>query len=167
MLPPLSYSAAEIKAMNLQGHSLHASPPEWGSIVGVAPCLVDDDESPIVLPPELATGFDDGDIDTLGNWLRNAAARSEATAADAARAVPADQARRAAAVAALPGRAATRGAIRVYYGQAGALGNRFGAKFKMLRVRQRLVHTVRAVLRGRDWRKLPRGQLDLRLLRSA
>jgi len=57
--------------------------------------------------------------------------------------------------------------MRVYYGHGGALGNRVGQRFKLLRVRQRLVHIVRAVLGDRDWRSLPRGQRDLELLRSS
>ena len=57
--------------------------------------------------------------------------------------------------------------MRIYYGNGGALQNRVGQRFKLLRVRQRLVHVVRAVLRGRDWRALPRGQRDLALLQSA
>ena len=28
MLPPLSYTADELKLMNIQGHTAHASPPE-------------------------------------------------------------------------------------------------------------------------------------------
>ena len=160
-LPPLSYTTKELKEMNIQGHSAHASLPEWGAAVGENPML-----EGVTLAPELALGFSDADIDALGNWLRNAAARNEASAAEAARAAPAEQARRAAAIATLPGRAASRGAMRIYYGQGGALGNRVGQRFKLVRVRQRLVHVVRAALRGREWRSLPRGQKDLGILRS-
>ena len=78
-----------------------------------------------------------------------------------------EQARQAAARALAGGRPASRGAMRVYYGAAGAAANRFSERDIQLSVRQRLVHTVRHVLRGRDWRALPRGQADLRLLRSA
>lgn len=160
-LPPLSYTAAELSKMNIQGHSAHASEPEWGTSIGESPSIPD-----VVLSPELAVGFNDSDIDTLGNWLRSAAARSEAEVAEAARSAPPAQARRAAAVAATSGRPASRGAMRVYYGAGGALANRVGHRFKLLRARQRLVHVVQAILRGKNWRALPRGQLDLELLRS-
>ena len=165
-LPPLAYTTAEIAAMNLQGHSFHASPGEWATAVGDAPCLSDADGAAIELPPELALGFSEPDVDVLGNWLRNPSAKQEATDAEAARLAPPEQARRAAAVNALPGRGATRGTMRVYYGQGGALSNRVGQRFKLLRVRQRLVHVLRAVLASRDWRALPRGQSDLALLRT-
>ena len=66
---------------------------------------------------------------------------------------------------AVPGRTATRGTMRIYE-QGGALGNRVGQRFKLLRVRRHLVHVVRAVLGDRDWKSLPRGQEDLELLRS-
>ena len=56
--------------------------------------------------------------------------------------------------------------MRVYYGQGGSTGNRFGQKFKLLSARQRLAQVVRAVIGKRDWRTLPRGQADLGLLRS-
>ena len=165
-LPPLCYTEAEIDQMNLNGHTMHASAPEWSRCIGEFPSLVGPDGEPLSLPESLAKGFNDSDADTLGNWLRDSGAKQEATAAEAAAAAPAGQARRAAAVAALPGRRAQKGAMRVYYGQGGALGNRFGHRFKLLSARQRLVHTVRAVLVGRDWRRLPRGQADLKLLKS-
>ena len=57
--------------------------------------------------------------------------------------------------------------MRVYYGQGGATRNRFGQRATLVSVRQRLVRTVRAILAGRDWRDLPRGQADLALLAPA
>ena len=70
-LPPLSYTDAELDEMNIQGHSGHATMPEWGSIGGVRPMLPG-----VTLEPEIAIGFDESDIDALGNWLRNAASSS-------------------------------------------------------------------------------------------
>ena len=56
--------------------------------------------------------------------------------------------------------------MRNYYGEGGSDNNRYSERWTLLRVRQRPTHIVRAVLAGRDWTKLERGQLDLRLLRS-
>ena len=56
--------------------------------------------------------------------------------------------------------------MRNYYGEGGSDNNRYSERWTQLRVRQRPTHIVRAVLAGRDWTKLERGQLDLRLLRS-
>jgi hypothetical protein len=161
-LGPVAYTPDEMNSMRLRGHSVHATLPEWAAAIGETPIFPG-----VQLSQELALGFTDGDVDATGNWLRNQTARNEASEAEAARAAPAAQARRAAARAAVPGRAATRGTMRVYYGHGGALGNRVGQRFKLLRVRQRLVHIVRAVLGARDWRSLPRGQKDLELLRSS
>ena len=57
--------------------------------------------------------------------------------------------------------------MRVYYGQGGAGANRFSEKYRQLRVRQRLIHTIRALLAAYEpgWRNLPRGQKDLSILR--
>ena len=158
-LPPLAYSGAELEKMNLKGHSLHASNPDWGGLIGQRP-----DFEGVVLDRGLEHGFDDADRDALGNWLRDAGAKSEASAAEAARTAPAGGARLAAAVASLPGRRSSRGTMRVYYGQGGAGGTRFGQRAQLLSVRQRLARTVRAVLAGKDWRFLPRGQADLAIL---
>ena len=59
-----------------------------------------------------------------------------------------------------------RGRMRIYYGVGGASSSRFSERKIQLSVRRRLVHTIRALLAGRDWRALPRGQGDLALLRS-
>ena len=139
-LPPLAYSGAELEKMNLKGHSLHASNPDWGGLIGQRP-----DFEGVALDRGLEHGFDDADRDALGNWLRDAGAKSEASAAEAARAAPAGGARLAAAVASLPGRRSSRGAMRVYYGQGGAGGTRFGQRALLLSVRQRLARTVRRV----------------------
>ena len=56
--------------------------------------------------------------------------------------------------------------MRNYYGSGGASGNRFSERDIQLSVRQRLAHTVQHLLRGRDWRRLPRGQADLGMLSS-
>ena len=165
-LPPLAYTEVELKAMNLQGHSCHLAAAEWSRCIGEHPSLRDADGQTIVLPELLARGFSDSDADTLGNWLSDAGAKAEATAAHAAAAAPGAEARRAAAVAALPGRRSQQGTMRVYYGAGGTGGTRFGQKFKLISARQRLARVVRAVLKDRDWRFLPRGQADLALLRT-
>ena len=54
--------------------------------------------------------------------------------------------------------------MRIYYGTAGSTGTHFSERDVQLRVRQRLIHTVRWILKDRDWRSLPRGQADLGLL---
>ena len=50
--------------------------------------------------------------------------------------------------------------MRNYYGAAGAANTRSSERFTQLRVRQRLAHTVRAILHSRDWRTLPRARAD-------
>lgn len=136
-LPPLSYTDAELRAINIQGHT-----------------------------EPLQVGFSDRDIDALGHWLRDKLAKAEASASEAAAAAAPDAARRAAAIASLPGAPASRGAMRNYYGEGGASNTRFSERWTQLRVRQRLAHTVRALLEGRDWTRLERGAKDLTLLRS-
>jgi hypothetical protein len=165
-LPPLSYTASELQAMNLQGHSCHLAEAEWSRCIGENPSLRGVDGQLIAFPEPLSRGFNDADADTLGNWLSDAGAKAEATAAHAAAAAPGAEARRAAAVAALPGRRSQQGTMRVYYGAGGAGGTRFGQKFKLISARQRLTRFVRAPLQDRDWQSLPRGQADLSLLRS-
>ena len=168
-LPPLSYTDEEIKEMNLQGHSTHASPPDWGRALGETPLIAG-----VELPAELAVGFSDRDIDVLGHWLRNQALKAETTAEAAAIAAPAGKERRSAAIASMPGKAASKGAMRNYYGQPGDGSTRVSERFNQLRVRQRLTRIIRAILRARfptgttgvDWRRMPRGQADLRLLAS-
>ena len=98
--------------------------------------------------------------------MRDANAKSEATASEAAsNARPAD-ARRAAAIASLPGKGASAGAMRNYYGAAGASSSRVSERVTQLRVRQRLTHIVRAALaaKGLPWTELPRGRADLAIL---
>ena len=77
-----------------------------GPSLGLDPWLLGPDGANIELPGPLARGFDDVDADALGNWLRDAGdvagAKQEASAAHSAAAAPVGQARRAAAVAALP-----------------------------------------------------------------
>jgi hypothetical protein len=165
-LPPLSYTDDELKEWNLQGHSAHVSGPEWSRCIGYAPSIPDGEGGTVVLPGQLALGFTEDDADTLGLWMRDAGAKNEASAAEVAAAAPAGQARREAAIASLPGRRSRQGSMRVYYGQGGSTGTRFGQKFKLLSARQRLARIVRAVIGARDWRMLPRGQADLALLRS-
>ena len=111
-MKPLAYTAEEIKEMNLQGHSFHASPPEWTRQLGrTITCLGPETNE------ELRVGFDESDCKTLGNWLRDAGAKSEADVAIAAMEAEPAEARRAAARAALPGQPATsRGVMPVYYG---------------------------------------------------
>ena len=161
-LPPLSYTAAEIDGWDLRGHSAHATPPELGRSIGVRPRYAP------ALPAALSDGFDDADCEALGHWLRDAGAKQQATASAAAMATRGTDARAAAARALVPGRPGARQAMRVYYGAGGASSNRFSERDVQLRVRQRLVHTVRHIIEHHPggWRALPRGQADLSLLRS-
>jgi len=106
------------------------------------------------------------DIDVLGHWLRDALAKNEASASQAAAAAEPGDARRQAAIASLPGKAATKTAMRNYYGEAGSAGTRFSERWMQLRTRQRLVHIVRALLVGRDWCAIGRGHVDMNILRS-
>jgi hypothetical protein len=160
---PLAYTDAEMASMNLQGHSLHASPPEWARTIGEWPqwCA-----PRAQLTSGLAHGFSESDTNALGHWLRDAGAKQTAAAAHAATMAAPALARREAAIASLPGNRSTRGNMNVYYGQAGTGGQRVSERMLQLRVRQRLVHTVRAALNGRDWRDLPRGIDDLSILES-
>ena len=141
-------------------HTGHSSPPEWGRQAGERPRY----EPP--LPDVLAGGFSDRDCDALGHWLRDAGAKQAASAAQAAMAARGGAEREAAARALAGGRPASRGAMRNYYGSGGASGNRFSERDIQLSVRQRVAHTVQHLLRGRDWRRLPRGQADLGILSS-
>ena len=70
-------------------------------------------------------------------------------------------------MAALPGRPAVRGAMRIYYGLAGTGGSRISERVIQLDVRQRLAHTVRAIIGDRRWQDLPRGPADLEILAPA
>jgi hypothetical protein len=119
------------------------------------------------------TDCDGGDSEALGNWLRDDHTKSSAVAAQAAEAARDAAARgeAARAAAAKARAAATQGArrkMRVYYGQGGALSNRFGERAKQLDVRQRLIRTVREVVAAKagDWRALPSGLGDIGVLRS-
>jgi hypothetical protein len=159
-LPPLAFTEEEMKAMRLTSHTGHSSPPEWGRQAGERPRY----EPP--LPDVLAGGFSDRDCDALGHWLRDAGAKQAASASQAAMAARGGAEREAAARALAGGRPASRGAMRNYYGSGGASGNRFSEREIQLSVRQRLAHTVQHLLRGTDWRRLPRGQADLGILSS-
>ena len=100
--------------MRISGHSLHASRPDWSRAIGRNPAILGHDGALVVLSGQLAHGFDvDEDADALELWLRDAAAKQEATAAADAAAAPAGAARRDAAIASLPGRRSKRGAMRV------------------------------------------------------
>ena len=163
-MKPLEYTAEEIKELGLEGHTMHVTPPEWARTIDNARQLE-------FLPVELQGGFSEPDVKALGNWQRDAGAKQLATAERAAiEAVPAE-ARLAAARAAEPGQRATRGQMHIYYGDAGAGTNRISERVIQLKVRQRLVHTVRAVLEHHGgWRevhKKHRGQADLFLLAGA
>ena len=158
-LPPLSLTGDEIKAMNIQGHSGHATFPDWARAIG-------QDVSVRGLDDLLKLGFSPDDVDALGHWLRDAGAKAESTAAEAARAAQPANARRAAAVASLPGKGASAGAMRNYYGASGSNAARVSERAIQLRVRQRLLRIVRAAIAatGLDWTALPRGQADLAIL---
>lgn len=158
-LPPLQYTKAEISAMNLTGHTGHASPPEYGRDLGEPLRL-----GPVPVPPGLEAGFSGPDCDALGHWLRDAGAKQEANATAAARAAGGDEARAAAARASLPGRTAIRQQSRIYY-NAGSTQNRRSERDVQLCVRQRLMHTLRAVISHYGVSDLPRGQENLKLLR--
>ena len=168
-LPPLAYSEAEVKEWGFSGHVFHATPPEWARSISVNPRLAE-----VALPPALAAGFTEQEVDALGHWLRDKGAKAEASAAQAAVDAVPDEARRAAAVASLPGKPSQRGRMRVYYGAPGAAAGgadrRYSERDMQLRVRQRLIHTVREVLRQRgwlgDWTAMPRGPLDLAAIRT-
>jgi hypothetical protein len=166
-LPPLAYTPEDTAAMNVNGHSGHVTEPDWSRAIGERPHFA------FELSDGLEHGFTDscgGDSDCLGHWLRDAGAKESATAAQAAAeaASRGSSARMAAAQAAQAGRRGSAGAMRIYYGMSGALGNRVGERFKQLDVRQRLVRTIREILSHWEggWLSLPRGQLDLKLLRS-
>jgi len=153
-LPPFGATVAELKAWNITGHSAHATMPEWARCLTAATAGSPAEKTSAELG--LTTKFDDHERDALGHWLRDEGARGEATATEAAMAAPAELARRAAAVAALPGRRATKGAMRVYYGQAGANGARISERLTQLAVRQRIPHLMRGILREKPWQELPR-----------
>ena len=99
-LPPLRASEAEVKEWAIDGHTAHATPPEWARQLGEHPRLG------VQLPPELEMGFSEADCDALGHWLRDSGAKADASAAQAARDAAPAQARREAAIASLPGRTA-------------------------------------------------------------
>ena len=68
--------------MRISGHSLHASRPDWSRAIGRNPAILGHDGALVVLSGQLAHGFDvDEDADALELWLRDAAAKQEATAA--------------------------------------------------------------------------------------
>ena len=165
-LPPMRFTDGEISAMNIQGHTGHATPPEWARCIGENPRLEHRLAPGVTLSPELRVGFSDRDIDVLGHWLRDALSKNEASASQAAASAEPSDARRQAAIASLPGKAGTKTAMRNYYGDAGSAGTRFSERWTQLRTRQRLVHIVRALLVGRDWRDIGRGHVDMNILRS-
>ena len=160
-LEPLCYTEEEIVEWCLRGHSMHATFPDWGRAIGRLPVFS------FVLPLALKEGFTSEDIGTLGLWLRDAGAKQEASAEQAAREAEGRDARLAAARALVGGLPATRGQMRNYYGMAGSTANRFSERFTQLRVRQRLAHTLRAIVTNHGgWRALPRGPEDISLLQS-
>ena len=160
-LPPLAYTAAEIAAWDLRGHSAHATPPEYARTLGVRPRLG------VQLAPSLSDGFNEADCCALGHWLRDQGAKDQATASQAAMAARGPEARQAAAQALTGGQPGTRAGMTVYYGAGGATSSRFSEREIQLDVRQRLVHTIRALVTAAGgWRALPRGQADLAILRS-
>ena len=159
-MKPLMYTEQEIKEMNLQGHSFHASPPEWARQLGRMLTSLGPG-----IEGELRVGFDELDCRALGNWLRDAGAKNEADAALAAMEAEPAEARRAAARAALPGQPATRGVMPVYYGGPGRGNTRQSERVIQLRVRQRLTHVIRRLIQNKGgWKCLPRGQKDLAIL---
>jgi len=162
-MEPLAYTAEEIAEMCLDGHSMHAGPPDWGRTIAQPPrltCLPD--------VAELKVGFSPTDIQALGHWLRDKGSKAEANVERAAvEAIP-QEARVAAARAAMPGAPATRNEMQSYYGDAGAGNARLSERMMQLRVRQRLTHTIRHVIAAAGgWRAMHvshRGQADLHLL---
>ena len=160
-MEPLAYTEQEIKDIRLDGHTFHVYKPEWARTIGEKPALP-------FLSGELAQGFSEPDVRALGHWMRDERAKNEAMAERAAVEAAPEQARVAAARAAVPGQAATRGQMHIYYGDAGAGVNRISERVIQLRVRQRLTHVVRAVLQHHGgWLAVHashRGQDDLFLL---
>ena len=99
--------------------------------------------------------------------MRDPLAKVEAAASASAAAAEPDEARRAAAKALLPGKPASKGAMRVYYGQAGSNGVRGSERAVQLRVRQRLARSIRAIIKRHcelGWKKMKRGPADLAIL---
>ena len=160
-LPPFAASAEQVAAWNIQGHTLHATPPEWARQIGRRPRWAG-----TPLRETLQDGFDAPDEDALGHWLRDAGAKRDAEASAAAMAARGETAREAAACALRGGSRNQRGRMGVYYGAAGAGNNRFSEREVQLAVRQRLIHTLRARLEGRDWASLPKGPAHAALLAS-
>ena len=158
-LQPLQYTNEDTAAMSIRGHSMHATFPDWARTIGPQPNF----ESS--LPEPLKRGFGGEDVQALGHWLRDEGAKAEATAEQAARDAEGWDARRAAAIASLRGRPATRGRMANYYGMAGTAANRFSERAVQLRLRQRLAHTVKFLIdQAGGWMTLARGQADIATL---
>ena len=156
-MKPLSYTDEELEEMNIQGHSGHASAPDWARAFGENITMEVDPP----LPPEVAKGFSEPEIDLLGHWLRTAETKDESRASAAAASAPPGMARRAAAIAIVKEKARTAHKMRNYYGMGGLLANRFSERIRQLAARHRLMYAVKATLRGKTWHALPRGQLDI------
>ena len=156
-MKPLAYTDAELSEMNIQGHSAHASFPDWARALGENIVL----PSVRYLHPALARGFTEPDLDLLGHWLRSAEIKDQARAAAAAASAPPGMARRAAAIVQVKARARTAHKMHNYYGTGGATANRFSERIRQLSARQRLVHVIQIALDNRIWHALPRGQLDI------
>ena len=136
--------------------------PDWARAIGRLP-LWD-----FEIPSQLSMGFDGEDVQALGLWLRDAGAKSEASAEQAAREEAGRDTRLAAARAQVGGLPATRRSMPVYYGLAGASANRVSERFTQVRVRQRLAHTIRLLVsKAGGWLSLPRGPDDLQILSSS
>ena len=153
---------AAFDALNITGHTVHLSVPEWGRTIGEYPRYRD-----VTLPPGCERGFTDGpgggsDCNALGHWSRDPGAKAEATAAEAAMAAGGEEARRAAARALGGGGAAPRGDMALYYGTG---EGRQSERVKQMGVRQRLAHIIRAIIqREGDWRDITQ-EGGLRLIR--
>ena len=156
-MKPLTYSDAEMEEMNLQGHSGHASIPDWARSLGENITI----QTATPMPPAVAKGFTEPELDLLGHWLRSAETKDESRASAAAASSAPNVARRAAAIVLVRARARTAHKMRNYYGTGGALANRFSERIRQLAARQRLAHAIRHILEGRVWHELPRGQNDI------
>ena len=161
-LSPLGYTAQDLDAMHIKGHSAHATPSEWARQLLTYPTLK------FELPSEYQRGFTQTEVNALGHWSRDAETKAEAAKARAIAIAAPDQRRRAIAMATADSIDTARNtAMQEYYGQPGASGNRFSERDLQIRTRLRLAKIVGiAVQYSGGWRRLPRGQADLQIISS-
>ena len=160
-LAPLGYLPAEIKDMNLKGHSAHASPSEWGRQLMSYPTLK------FELPDQYKRGFSQTECNVLGHWSRDDATKAQAAKARAIAVAAPGQERRAIAIATDDTDTVRNAAMQEYYGDPGSSANRWSERDLQVRTRLRLAKIVGlAVAHAGGWRRLPRGQADLQIISS-